>query len=107
MSRLLCCLLLLVLAGCATRAPLQVQRSPDEVRAEILRKLPASLDDRAGWANDVYVALTAQDIAPTSEHLCAVLAVTEQESTYTADPAVPGLPKLARAEIEIAHVDLP
>lgn len=100
MSRLLCCLLLLVLAGCATRAPLQVQRSPDEVRAEILRKLPASLDDRAGWANDVYVALTAQDIAPTSEHLCAVLAVTEQESTYTADPAVPGLPKLARAEID-------
>lgn len=101
MSRLLCCvLMLLLLAGCASRAPLQTQRSPDDVRAEILRKLPASLDDREGWANDVYVALTAQDIAPSSEHLCAVLAVTEQESTYTADPAVPNLPKIARAEID-------
>lgn len=100
MTRLLTCLLVLALAGCASQAPLQMQRSPDDVRAEILRKLPASLDDRAGWANDVYVALTAQDIAPTSEHLCAVLAVTEQESTYTADPAVAGLPKIARTEIE-------
>ena len=100
MSRVLGCLLLLLLASCASQAPLQMQRSPDDVRAEILRKLPASLDDREGWANDVYVALTAQDIAPTSEHLCAVLAVTEQESTYTADPAVPGLPELARSEIE-------
>ena len=101
MTRILCALTALcLLAGCASQAPLQMQRSPDDVRAEILRKLPARLDDRAGWANDVYVALTAQDIAPTSEHLCAVLAVTEQESTYTADPAVPGLPKLARTEIE-------
>ncbi len=101
MIRILCALTALcLLAGCASQAPLQMQRSPDDVRAEILRKLPARLDDRAGWANDVYVALTAQDIAPTSEHLCAVLAVTEQESTYTADPAVPGLPKLARTEIE-------
>ncbi|MGO3127963.1 MAG: DUF1615 domain-containing protein [Luteimonas sp.] len=101
MTRILYVLIALaLLAGCASQAPLQMQRSPDDVRAELLRKLPASLDDRAGWANDVYVALTAQDITPTSEHLCAVLAVTEQESTYTADPAVPGLPKLARAEIE-------
>lgn len=101
MIRILSVLIALsLLAGCASRAPLQMQRSPDDVRAEILRKLPARLDDRQGWANDVYVALTAQDIAPTSEHLCAVLAVTEQESTYTADPTVAGLPKIARAEIE-------
>jgi len=108
MTRLLCGLLLLLLAGCATRAPLQMQRSPDEVRAEILRKLPASVEDRQGWANDVYVALTAQDIDPGSDNVCAVLAVTQQESTYTADPEVPGLAKIARAEIErraaAAHV---
>ena len=108
MTRLLCGLLLLLLAGCATRAPLEMQRSPDEVRAEILRKLPASVEDRQGWANDVYVALTAQDIDPGSDNVCAVLAVTQQESTYTADPEVPGLAKIARAEIErraaAAHV---
>ncbi len=108
MTRLLCGLLLLLLAGCATRAPLQMQRSPDEVRAEILRKLPTSVEDRQGWANDVYVALTAQDIEPGSDNVCAVLAVTQQESTYTADPEVAGLAKIARAEIErraaAAHV---
>ncbi len=101
MTRRLCCLLsLLVLAGCASRAPLQMQRSPDEVRAEIVRKLPATLVDRQGWANDVYVALSAQDIDTSSANICAVLAVTQQESTYTADPAVPNLPKIARAEID-------
>ena len=108
MTRLLCGLLVLLLAGCASQAPLQMQRSPDEVRAEILRKLPASVDDRQGWANDVYVALTAQDIEPGSANVCAVLAVTQQESTYTADPEVAGLAKIARAEIErraaAAHV---
>ena len=108
MTRLLCGLLLLLLAGCASQAPLQMQRSPDEVRAEILRKLPTSVKDRQGWANDVYVALTAQDIEPGSDNVCAVLAVTQQESTYTADPEVPGLAKIARAEIErraaAAHV---
>lgn len=108
MTRILSCLLLLVLAGCASQAPLQMQRSPDDVRAEILRKLPASVDDSQGWANDVYVALTAQDIEPSSANVCAVLAVTQQESTYTADPEVAGLAKIARAEIErraaAAHV---
>jgi hypothetical protein len=108
MTRLLCGLLLLLLASCASRAPLQMQRSPDEVRAEILRKLPTSVEDRPGWANDVHVALTAQDIEPSSANVCAVLAVTQQESTYTADPEVPGLAKIARDELErraaAAHV---
>lgn len=101
MIQRLCCLMsLLLLAGCATQSPRQAGRTPDEVRAEIVRKLPASVADRPGWAADVYVALTAQDIEPSSANLCAVLAVAEQESTYTADPAVPGLPKIARAEID-------
>ncbi|SEM40573.1 Protein of unknown function [Pseudoxanthomonas sp. GM95] len=101
MIQRLCCLtLLLLLAGCATQPAVQAQRTPTEVRAEIVRKLPAKLDDRQGWAADVYVALTAQDIEPSTANLCAVLAVAEQESTYNADPPVPGLPRIARAEID-------
>lgn len=85
----------LLLAACGP-AP----RSPEDVRAELLRKLPARLDDRAGWARDIQAALQAQDIEPSSSHLCAVLAVVEQESTYRVDPPVPGLSKIARAEIQ-------
>ena len=94
------CVALLVLAGCATRPPAQVQRTPAEIRAEVMQRMPANVADREEWARDIQVAFSAQDIAPTAENLCAVLAVTEQESTFTADPRVPGLGKIAREEID-------
>jgi hypothetical protein len=90
----------LLLAGCATRAPLPVQRTPKQVRADIVARMPAKTSDREGWAADIQVAFFAQDIAPTPENLCAVLAVTEQESTFTADPKVAGLGRIAREEID-------
>ena len=39
-------------------------------------------------------------IEPRIENVCAVLAVTEQESSYRADPTVPRLGQLAREEID-------
>ena len=98
--RLLALGVLALLSACATQAPRAPQRSPQAVQADIARRLPASLSDRAGWASDVYVALASQDIATTPEHICAVLAVTEQESTYQANPPVPNLGKISRAEID-------
>ncbi len=56
--------------------------------------------DRAGWATDIYAAFATQDIAATPENICAVLAVTEQESTFRADPPVPGLAAIAWQEID-------
>ncbi len=88
---------LAVLAGCATTPP---GPTPAQVRSDIVRRLPATLADREGWAADIETALSVQDIAPTPENLCAVLAVTEQESGYQADPPVANLPAIARREIE-------
>ncbi|MGE8066649.1 DUF1615 domain-containing protein [Pseudomonas sp. NPDC089569] len=91
---------LLVLAGCSgqrTQAP--PAREPAQVKAEILRLLPGKAVDRQGWATDIQVAFAAQNIEPTTQNLCSVLAVTEQESTFEADPSVPGLGKIARDEI--------
>jgi hypothetical protein len=91
------CVALITAAGGCQR---QQGPTPADVRAHVARHIPANVDDRAGWAHDIQAAFSAQRIAPTTEHICAVLAVIEQESTYRADPAVPGLAKIARAEID-------
>lgn len=92
---------LLVLAGCGTQRTQEAPaRTSKEVKAEIVRLLPAKTVDRQGWATDIYAAFAAQNIYPSTQNLCSVLAVTEQESTFQADPPVPGLGKIAREEID-------
>ncbi|MGE8175292.1 DUF1615 domain-containing protein [Pseudomonas fluorescens] len=92
---------LLVLAGCANQAARQAaQPTPVQVKAQIARLLPSNTVDREGWATDIYAAFAAQTIPPTTQNLCSVLAVTEQESTFQTDPTVPGLGKIARDEID-------
>lgn len=99
--RLLAVVLCAALSACAT----QEQSTPPAVRTEdvpalISRLLPPSTADRAGWTADIYAALMTLDIPPTVEAVCAVLAITEQESTFRADPPVPGLAKIAWEEID-------
>jgi len=101
---------LLVLAGCAgQRSQEPAPRPPAEVKAQIVRLLPAKTADRQGWATDIYTAFAAQGISPTTQNLCSVLAVAEQESNFQVDPPVPGLGKIARDEIDrrAAKVHIP
>jgi hypothetical protein len=67
---------------------------------QIVQLLPPKLPDRAGWAADIHTAFAAQDLPPSTENICAVLAVAEQESGFRADPAVPGLAQIAWREID-------
>jgi hypothetical protein len=91
----------LLLGGCAFQRTQEAPpRSPAQVRAEIVRLMPAGAGDREGWATDIHAAFAAQHIAPTTSNLCAVLAVAEQESGFKVDPVVPGLAKIARREID-------
>jgi len=92
--------LLVLMAGCARPRVEAPQRRPDEVRAQIVRLMPADTTDRAGWATDIYAAFSALDIPPTDSNLCATLAVAAQESSYHAEPVVPGLGRIARKEID-------
>jgi hypothetical protein len=89
---------LTLLAGCEKPGP--APRTPDQVRARVAQLLPPKLADRAGWARDVQAAFTALKIDPSDHNLCAALAVAEQESGFRADPPVPGLGRIAIAEIE-------
>ncbi len=93
-------LLAATLAGCATQAPRAPSRNPAEVRAEVVRLLPANVRDKEGWATDVTAALSALQVDPIPRRVCATLAVIGQESGFVADPAVPNLGRLAREEID-------
>ena len=94
----------LMLAACAAPdsrrgEPVGRMLSADEGRAQIARLIPG-VADRAGWATDIYAALVALELPTTVENACAAIAVIGQESGFQADPAVPGLPAIARREIE-------
>ena len=91
---------IVLLAGCATETVHPPSRRPSDVRAEIVRLLPASTRDREGWAIDIAAAFSALDVDPDTSNVCATLAVIGQESGYVVDPLVPGLGRIARAEID-------
>lgn len=84
----------------ATAAPEPVALSDGEVHGLVLKLLPVSLKDKEGWAGDMQTAFRSLQIPPTAEHFCAAIAVIEQESSFQADPVVPGLPDIVRREIE-------
>jgi len=92
------------LSGCATNsppgAPEHAHLTAAEGRALVARLLPAGTADRAGWATDIFAAITALDIAPTADNACAIIAIAEQESGLRVDPPVPGLARIAWKEIE-------
>lgn len=92
----------ILLAGCAT-APEPPRGPPvtaDEARARIAARLPAKLSDAKGWATDIYAAMASLEVAPTAENICAIVAVTEQESGFKSNPPVEGLSAIAWKEIE-------
>lgn len=85
----------LLLSGCENNEP-----TPAQIRAQIRQLIPATVKDREGWAADIQYAFTALKIEASSQNICSVLAITEQESTFIADPAVHNLGTLALKEIE-------
>ena len=71
-----------------------------EVRKRIVRLLPAAVKDKAGWAEDLYTAFKALDVPHATQTYCAAMAIIEQESSFQAEPVVPGLPAIVRKELE-------
>lgn len=88
-----------LLAGCAS-PPRPPVVDPDAVRAKIRGLMPATVANTEGWATDIFAAFEFLGVPATTEHICGVLAVIDQESNFQVDPAVPGLPAIARREID-------
>lgn len=94
-------LALMVLAGCTSQPKKSIpERRPADVKAQIAQLLPSKVSDRQGWSNDIFAAFNGQGLDPSLTNLCSVIAVTDQESTFSADANVPGLPGIAWGEID-------
>ncbi len=91
-------LAILVLAGCG--APQQTGMTPADARSFIASYIPRNVTDREGWATDIHTAVVVLRIPITPDNVCAIVSITEQESGFRADPAVPNLAAIAWAEIE-------
>jgi hypothetical protein len=89
----------LTVISCST-TPREPAVDPDVARAGIARHLPAKLENRDAWAADIFLAFESLGIAPSESNACAVIAVAQQESTLRVNPSVPGLPGIARKEID-------
>jgi Protein of unknown function (DUF1615) len=88
------------LAGCAGEVSRPApQRTPESIQADILALIPPRVPQRAAWAVDLQLVFAGLKLEHSTENLCAVLAITEQESTYNPDPPVPNLATIAREEI--------
>lgn len=90
--------LLVSFGGCAS-GPQAVAPPSDGLRV-IERALPAGVSDRAGWVDDLNAAFSDLKINPNPDHVCAVIAVVEQESGFRVDPVIPDLGAIARREID-------
>jgi hypothetical protein len=90
----------MLLGGCGSAPRREPPVDPDAARAEIRTRIPATVANRDGWAVDMFAALEALEVRPTARNICAVVAVIQQESGFLVDPVVPGLPAMARREID-------
>lgn len=89
-----------LLVGCSTKkTPEAPLRQPAEVKTQIRQLLPAKVSNKSAWAGDIYTAFQTQNLDPSVSNLCAVIAVTDQESNFSAEASVAGLPKIAWNEI--------
>lgn len=76
------------------------QLSEAQGRVLIAQLVPAKINDREGWIDDIHSAFSALKLAYTPEYVCALAATIEQESSWQGDPVVPGLPKIVWGAIE-------
>ena len=90
----------MLLGACSSAPPREPPVDPDLARAEIRARIPTTVANRDGWAIDMFAALEALEVRPTTRNICAVVAVIQQESGFQVDPMVPGLPAMARREID-------
>lgn len=87
------------LAACGDNAWWSSDKDP-EIEADQIRKvIPARVNDRESWSQDIFDIMQQLSIPKTKQNVCSIVAVVDQESNFVADPTVPGLGAKAVEEI--------
>lgn len=82
----------LALAACVKPPPSAAEGPPELSRDEVVRRIPGAPADKDGWARDILAALGDARKPKDEANVCAVIAIIAQESSFEANPVVPGLP---------------
>ncbi len=62
---------------------------------KLIRAAEKAVVDAQGWALDLHEVLEQHNLPRSKENICAAIAIIDQESSFVADPVVPGLGKLS------------
>ena len=87
------------LSACGDNAWWSNGKEPEMQAEQIKKVIPARVNDRQSWAQDIFDIMQELSIPKTKQNVCSVVAVVDQESNFVADPAVPGLGEKAVQEI--------
>jgi len=67
--------------------------------ARLVRAAEKGVSDPKGWAFDLLDVLQLHGLPQSRENVCAAIAIIDQESSFNADPVVPGLGKLSETAL--------
>ena len=73
--------------------------SDEEIQRKVLRLLPPEVKQPQAWAEDLQSVYKALGLPHAASTYCATIAVVQQESSFNAQPVVPGLSKIVRSEL--------
>lgn len=97
MFRLIVSGLALLLAPGLARA--QSAEVSQQQATNLILNAEKRLPDAEGWAIDLLDVLRVNELPASKENVCAAIAVIDQESGFRADPAVPGLGRIAETAL--------
>lgn len=91
---------LAALLGLCLLAPAHAQEAVSlATTANLVRAAEKSSKDPIGWAEDLLDVLNLNRLPQSRENICSAIAVIDQESSFNANPQVPGLGKISEAAL--------
>lgn len=70
-----------------------------EQTTQLIKTAEPNVREPSAWATDLLTVLKEHNLDQSRENICAVIAITDQESGFVANPAVPNLGKISEQAV--------